>query len=230
MSSWYRSKRRMILNSRRSFMRRNRRSSLNRRKSCPELSTSRSSGGHPSLDREHIQAVLRDAQHDVDGEARHHVDAEPRLGVILGDDAGVIDDLLLVVWIDVSGAEVEDDVDVEVQVDDEVENVPSSLRGLLIAHSEGNHKRDVHEDYRLGEVPTPAERGVRVYGVPALAVVEAEAPLLLELASCLVVQLVRSRARQIGRRGRATLVVGVGVAVHCPRRVRLLPLLPPRRS
>ena len=51
-SSWYRSNSRMILNSRSSLTRRNRRRSLKSLKSCPVPSSS-AFGGHPSTSMEH---------------------------------------------------------------------------------------------------------------------------------------------------------------------------------
>ena len=151
-SSWYRSKRRAMRARRSSFISRNRRRSLNKRRSWPELSCCDSSsapaGGHGTQ-----QTPLTHANHEVDGQTRHDVDAQPRARVLPRDGPRLVNHALLVIRVDVAGVEVEHDVHVEVDVDEQVHHVPRPFRGLPVPDAERHHHRDVEQDRRLRQVP-----------------------------------------------------------------------------
>ena len=83
----------------------------------------------------------------VDGQRRQHVDEEPAPGVPLGD---LLDPHLRLPCVGgVPRQEVQDDVKVEVEIDQEVDDVPPARRRVLHPHEQRHHHGHVREDEHL---------------------------------------------------------------------------------
>ena len=118
-----------------------------------------------------LQRTLRRPQRQIHGEARQQIDREPGLEVVRADQLRMVDDDALLLLSLVAGAKVEGDVEPKVKVDEELDPVGRTLRGLLQTDAERDGDGDEHQDDRLQQVPVLAEVSVRVDAVPMHSVV-----------------------------------------------------------